>query len=200
MRRLLVPLNSPSGLVGSIIACFILVGCTESTTEPQASVVPESNEYRLADRPDDAMSLTDAMDELTENQDSEEKQDEKPAESVSSELPAAELTLIGRIDAGDFDPFEKERAAFLISELPPEGHGADDPDHADNCPFCKRRAEKAPKALVEIVDASGTPLPNAANTLLGVSKGDRVVAKGEVSYDSTVNMLKMRTSSVYVIP
>ncbi|MFG0254717.1 MAG: hypothetical protein ACF787_06415, partial [Rhodopirellula sp. JB053] len=72
------------------------------------------------------------------------------------------------------------------------------PDHEDNCPFCKRRAANAPKAIVNMVDEAGTILPTDARKLLGVSEGDRIVAVGMATFDDAVNTITLQCRGVYV--
>lgn len=182
--RLLRPfhLAAPASVVLMIVA--VVSGCDRA---PSSQVVPESNtlssEHLLVQQPEDPKSLTQA------------------AEDLSVSQPAAapqEMVLIGKIDAGDFPAFQDGQATFMLSELPADGHGLNDPDHEDNCPFCKRRAEKAPKAIVNLVDSDGKTLENDARKLLGVAQGDRIIAVGTGTYDKAVNAITLQCTGVYV--
>jgi len=111
---------------------------------------------------------------------------------------AGEVTLIGRIDAGDFDPFDKQVAAFMLSEIPASDHDHGDGQTADNCPFCKRRAAKAPKAHVTLVDQQQQPLTTPAPELLGLSRGDRVVVQGRATWNDELNVLEVKSAGIYL--
>ncbi len=87
-----------------------------------------------------------------------------------------DVWVVGRIFAGDFDPWEQGRASFLISELPEEGHG--EGHDADNCPFCKRKAAQAPKAMVRFADEKGQTVGIDARDLFGLKTGDVVAVRG----------------------
>ncbi|WP_231602640.1 hypothetical protein [Neorhodopirellula pilleata] len=161
-------------------ALMMIAGCETATQE--ASVPTEaavSSEYLLAERPAEVSSLSDA------------------AESLGGETKP--MTLIGKIDAGDFPAFEADSATFMLSELPADGHGADDPEHEDNCPFCKRRAANAPKAIVQIVDGEGNVIPTDARQLIGLNQGDKIIAVGEASFDEAVNAITVKCQKVHAI-
>ena len=110
------------------------------------------------------------------------------------------VVLAGRIDAGSMEPFQPGEVAFMISQLPDEGHAADDPDHADNCPFCKRKLENAPKAIVQFRDANGNVMAGDARQILSVDKGDVVYVTGTASYNSAVNTVMVNATGVYRQP
>ncbi|EMI57182.1 signal peptide-domain containing protein [Rhodopirellula sallentina SM41] len=169
-----------------LTTAIVLPGCGSDSGET-ASVAEVQSDLLLADKPESAISLTEVAEAFAPSEDSEEV-------SVASQ----EVTLTGRIDAGDFQAFQDDQATFMLSELPADGHGADDPDHEDNCPFCKRRAANAPKAIVNMVDEAGAILPTDARKLLGVSEGDRIVAVGMATFDDTVNTITLQCRGVYV--
>jgi hypothetical protein len=124
-------------------------------------------------------------------------------QSIAAAKEAAEsatpVTLIGRIDAGDFDPFDKQVAAFVLSEVP-TAHEQSEGHDADNCPFCKRRAANAPKAHVTMVDDTGTAIKHAAPTLLGVRQGSQVIVQGTGSWNPELNVLEFQATSIYLNP
>ncbi len=112
--------------------------------------------------------------------------DQEPAPPAASQPAVADplqsagtlrdVWVVGRIFAGDFDPWEQGRASFLISELPEEGHG--EGHDADNCPFCKRKAAQAPKAMVRFADEKGQTVGIDARELFGLKTGDVVAVRG----------------------
>ena len=79
-----------------------------------------------------------------------------PTEAKESHASAGPIVLIGRVDAGEFDPFEAGKATFVLSEAPDDEHAGGDPNHVDNCPFCQRKLKNAPKAVVRFVGARST--------------------------------------------
>ncbi len=106
------------------------------------------------------------------------------------------LSLAGRIDAGDTEPFQAGLATFVLSELPE--HGGDDPNHADNCPFCKRKLANAPKAVVQFLGDDGEVLAVDARELFGVAKGDSVVVQGTAEYLEAVDTVQINAIGIFV--
>lgn len=141
---------------GWVCTCLLLgiIGCQPTETQdPRIAVL---RKQFLINLPSESRALSDAVEDIDADR---------------------EVTLIGRVYAGTLPPWDDGKAAFMMSELPPEGH-SDDPDHADNCPFCKRKAEKAPKALVQFHDKDGQVLPIDIRKLFGLKEKDVVVVKG----------------------
>ncbi|MDA9934666.1 hypothetical protein N9B88_02740 [Rubripirellula sp.] len=108
------------------------------------------------------------------------------------------VAITGRIDAGDVEPFQDGVASFMISQLPEGDHAEGDPDHADNCPFCKRKLKNAPKAVVRILDDAGEVMPVDARQLLGIAKGDVVVVRGSATYLEPVNTVQIDAEGIFV--
>ncbi len=124
--------------------------------------------------------------------------DAVPIESVQADATSeTSLTLLGIIDAGEFDAFEPDRAAFLIRDVIEDE--LQDPDHdASECPFCKRKAAQAARAYVVIVDENGDPFQTPVPKLLGLAKGDRVVVRGTGQWNESLEMLMLRATGVHV--
>ena len=101
--------------------------------------------------------------------------DATPA-NTPDETSRPKVTLVGRVHAGDLDPWEPGKASFMISELPPDGHG--EGHDSDNCPFCKRRLAKAPTGVVKFVANDGQTIPVDSRALFGLEKGQTVVVSG----------------------
>lgn len=131
---------------------------------------------------------------------SAEETSDRGIAGTGEEFEFSEILLAGRIDAGDNDPFQAGEASFLISQLPDEGHAADDPDHADNCPFCKRELAKAPKALIRFAGSDGKTLLVQADELFGIKKGDIVVIRGTAVYDKSVHTVMVEASGIFRRP
>jgi len=169
------------------ITAMISIGCLSigcnSSSDSAAKLPVASGDFLLPSRPEAPASLADTAAKLAEQSGDGEQ-----------------MVLIGKIDAGDFSAFQDGQATFLLSELPADGHGADDPDHEDNCPFCKRRAEKSPKAIVNLVGDDGATLTTDARELLGVGQGDRVIVVGKGTFDAAVNTITLQCDGVYAGP
>jgi hypothetical protein len=103
--------------------------------------------------------------------------------------------LVGTIGAGDDDPFEKNQAAFFLSELPDHDHAGHD---AANCPFCKHRAAETPRVIVQFVDDAGQVLPIDSRQLLGVEKGQVVVVRGQGQLNDTLDLLVVTASGIHI--
>jgi hypothetical protein len=162
--------------LGSLLAGSLLVGCN-SSPESSAPGAAATDTFVLAERPAErALTPTQVMERGGE--------------------PAATV-LAGRIDAGDMDPFQSGQLAFMVSQLPDRDHAGGDPDHADNCPFCKRKLENAPKAIVQFRDASGEVLPGDARQGLGLGSGDVVYVTGSAWYDESVDSVMVDATGVY---
>jgi hypothetical protein len=112
-------------------------------------------------------------------------------------LPDGPVLIVGRIDAGDFEAFSDGEATFILSQLPKEGHGEDDPDHADNCPFCKRTLQNAPKVLVRFLDDRGDVIPVRADELFSIAENDVVVVQGDAEYDAAVGTVMMNATLLH---
>ncbi|TVP98130.1 MAG: hypothetical protein EA381_13150 [Planctomycetaceae bacterium] len=152
-----------------------------------------------ADEPDGAgepdASVDSANEAATESVDPADDQAAEPV-AVPGIAPSGSVWVIGRIFAGDFEPWEPGSAAFLISELPAEGHG--EGHDADNCPFCKRKAAKAPKGMVRFLDEQGHPLPIDARKLFGVEKNSVVLVQGDVSVGE-LNTLLIDAAKMHIL-
>ena len=167
----------------ALVLSIFVVGCTS-----QPSLTPEQTKLRdqfLSAKPidGDVQTPTDIQETA-----------ELPPDQIPPDEP---VVIAGRIDAGDFDAFAKGEATFVMSQLPDEGHGADDPDHADNCPFCKRKLENAPKVLVRFQDADGGLIQVGADDLFTLGKGDVVVVKGDATFDAAVGTITVDASKIY---
>ena len=120
-----------------------------------------------------------------------------PTDVMELEGQPSTAVLAGRITAGEMDPFQPDELTFMLSQLPDEGHGADDPDHADNCPFCKRKLENAPKAIVQFRGTDGEVLKGDARKRLGLQKGDVVYVTGTSTYNADVNTVMVDATGIY---
>lgn len=111
-----------------------------------------------------------------------------------------DVVLVGRIGVGEFEPWAEGQASFLMSEALPETDHASTAGHDPaNCPFCRRRAEKAASftALVQFRDDKGEVLPIDARELLGVEKNQVVVVRGKARVDK-VGTLVVAADGIHV--
>ena len=118
----------------------------------------------------------------------------EPADPLQPAGTLQDVWVVGRIFAGDFDPWEQGRASFLISELPEEGHG--EGHDADNCPFCKRKAAQAPKAMVRFADEKGQTVGIDARELFGLKTGDVVAVRGSAKVGE-LNTLMIDAAAIH---
>jgi hypothetical protein len=109
-----------------------------------------------------------------------------------------EVVVRGIIKARDFDPFEKNKSIFTITDIVDDGHEGDPTHNADDCPFCKHRAANAPMALVKLVDEKGEPHPFSAADLLNVKAGEVVVVEGTATLDQEVDLFVITAKQVFV--
>ena len=167
-------------LGGVLGACVFLVGCQQ----PDARVLELRKQYVLSQEPSGASSIEATL----------EKAKEAHVEDVG------EVVLVGRIGAGEFEPWAAGQASFLMSEALPETDHAATPGHDPaNCPFCRRRAEKAASftALVQFRDDKGEIVPIDARELLGVEQNQVVVVRGKARVDK-VGTLVVAADGIHV--
>lgn len=165
------------GLVAGLM-CIIAIGCRAETVDPETA--EWRRQFLVASEPAGAITLTELADRLGITKPefgSDVAQDETAVEepTIAGE-PTETVVVVGRIFAGDMEPWDIGKAAFLLAELPDEGHG--EGHDADNCPFCKRKAARAPTAIVQFTDAAGQVIPIDARKLFAVDKKDVVVVRG----------------------
>jgi|LakMenEpi03Aug12_release.lakeMendotaPanAssembly.Ray.scaffolds.fasta_scaffold00711_12 hypothetical protein len=130
-----------------------------------------------------------------------DKEPESPksiAEAKEKVSETANVVVRGIIKARDFDPFEKDKSVFTITDIVDDGHEGDPTHNADDCPFCKHRAANAAMALVKLVDETGNPHPFSAADLLQVKAGTVVVVEGTATFDPAVDLLSIKAKQVFI--
>ncbi|HTU25087.1 MAG TPA: hypothetical protein VMF30_06805 [Pirellulales bacterium] len=120
------------------------------------------------------------------------------AEARKNLIVQPEVTLVGRIGAADHEAFEPDRATFVLSDLPADGHHQHAGHDADNCPFCRHRAKQMSLALVQLVDERGEILRTDAPTLLGVEAGQLVVVRGRGQWNDKLELLVVKAAGVHI--
>jgi hypothetical protein len=120
------------------------------------------------------------------------------AEAKEKLAETTDVVIRGVIKARDFDPFEKNKSIFTITDIVDDGHAGDPTHNADDCPFCKHRAANAAMALVKLVDEQGTPHPYSAADLLNVKAGDTVIIEGSATFDEGVDLFSITAKHVFV--
>jgi hypothetical protein len=164
-----------------ILVCFVAIGCRSERVDAETAKLRQ--QLLVATEPEGAVTLTELATQLgvIKPDDSQAPEDIPTTADVQTPdqtgtLSAESAVVVGRIFAGDMEPWDTGKASFLIAELPDDGHG--EGHDADNCPFCKRKAAQAPTAIVRFVDSTGQVIPIDARQLFGVDKKDVVVVRG----------------------
>lgn len=104
-----------------------------------------------------------------------------------------QVTVMGMI-GGSMDCFDPSMAAFLMMDLPADGHATAPGHDPDACAFCKRRRADAPAALVQFMDAKGQPYPLSAQKIFDLKKGQKVIVQGKGRYDQENKTLLISAS------
>ncbi|MEX0820431.1 MAG: hypothetical protein WD070_12595, partial [Pirellulaceae bacterium] len=154
---------------------LFFTGCTAETEDPQ--VLALRQQLSLAAEPESVATIADAKAAAAENPD---------------------VVFVGRIGAGEHEPFVPGQASFVVTEILPDEDGHGGKSHADNCPFCKRQAADAPRAAVQFVDASGKTLAIDARKLFGIQPGDTVVVRGKGEVLGELDMFQVTADGIYV--
>ncbi|MEO1525965.1 MAG: hypothetical protein AAFX06_11055 [Planctomycetota bacterium] len=170
-------------------AAVLLVGCSAEVT-PTPTTTATNTSSKPAAQPVSAEVKALRLDAMPEGD------VHSPTDIKDAEGEAVEGILAGRIANGDADPFRPGQLFFMLSQLPDEGH-SDDPDHADNCPFCARKLKNAPKAMVTFVGEDGIAITGDAQQGLGLSEGDVVYVLGSAEYNSDVNTVLVQASGIF---
>lgn len=151
----------------------VLAGCGSGN---DAAVAAKRSQYLRAEEPAGATSFIDARLTLAE----------KPA-----------VVLVGRISAGDQEPFVDGQAAFTVTDAFGD-HGSDDGHDPANCPFCKRRASQpTSKAIVQFLDEQGKVVPIDARKLFDLKPNQVVVIEGEATVDP-LNVMFVAAKAIHV--
>jgi hypothetical protein len=171
--KYMVAIEPPGAISLTKAAALVGVGSETSGSKSDAEA-PAVSSVSSDDSNDAATPAANAAGE-----DAAVAPDAKPDDEntlVSKE--ASDITVVGRVHAGQLEPWEDGKASFMLSELPDDGHG--EGHDSDNCPFCKRRLAKAPTAVVKFVDAQGQTLSIDSRKLFGLEKDQTVVVHGTV--------------------
>ena len=166
----------------AVLLCLIAVGCDRSQEDFETAPLPAAEQTSTASLVLDSMPEGQVM---------------TPTEIEELGSGETSVILAGRIDAGEVDPFQPGELSFMISQLPDEGHGADDPEHADNCPFCARRLANAPRAIIQFRGPDGNVLSGDARQVLSLEKGDVVYVTGMAQYNPAVNTVLVNATGVF---
>jgi hypothetical protein len=157
-----------------LLGLFLLSGCgTPSGLDP--ALLAWREKFVLVAEPANAVSLAEAKSELAER---------------------SAIVVTGKIGGTELEPFESGKASFIISELPQPGTHSHAEGEADNCPFCKRRAAKAPKAIVQFLNDKQEVIPFDARELFDVDRDQVVTITGEAKLNS-LDMLVITANGVY---
>ncbi len=172
--------------VSLLLGVAIVSGCGQADSQ----VSSLRKQLMLVEEPAGASSIADSRDALAPKEASEETAEESLDQDV---------VVVGRIGAGEYEPWAEGQASFLLSEALPETDHASTPGHDPaTCPFCRRRAQKAnATALVQFRDKKGDVLPIDARKLLGVEKNQVVVVRGKGHVDK-LGVLVVSATGIHV--
>jgi hypothetical protein len=192
------------GAATAALLCCLTSGCKTESSDPETRALQDR--YVLASEPGSAMTLTELANRLdgkiaTADEPTYSSQDQTAVRSDAPQGAAAPsavtqpVVIVGRVYAGDMEPWDPGKASFLLAELPEEGHG--EGHDADNCPFCKRKAANAPTAIVQFVDEQGQVIPRDARKLFGIQKKDVVTVRGHAERGE-LNTLIVTANAIHV--
>src|SRR5690606_32144511 len=185
------PFRSIAFAVG--LVCLAISGCSQPSQGPEALAFRDR--YVAAGGPAGAVTRS----ELAQQLDAPAAQTDHEADASETSPPAAATpepaVVVGRIYAGELEPWDAGKASFLLAELPAEGHGAG--HDADNCPFCKRRAAQAPTAIVQFLDDRGQVIEHDARQLFDLKKNDVVTVSGQ-AIRGELNTLVLTAEAIHV--
>lgn len=175
------------------LLCLVSSGCSSPSQDPQVLAI--RNQYVAAAEPAGAVTLSELAQRLDGPADPSTAEPNTDDTAIATAAAAEPVVVIGRIYAGDLEPWDAGKASFLLAELPAEGHG--EGHDADNCPFCKRRAAQAPTAIVQFLDDHGQLIAHDARQLFDLKKNDVVTVRGQ-AIRGELNSLVLTADAIFV--
>ena len=160
-------------LVWGLALLLVVIGCAGE--DPQLATLRE--QLLLQSEPTGVTTIAEAMAQLGEN---------------------PSVLVAGQIQQDENEAFLPGQAAFVIREILPDETGHAGKQHADNCPFCKRKLKNAPLAVVRVLGDDGEVVQVDARQLLGVDKGDVVIVRGLATYLEPVNTVQIDAEGVFI--
>ena len=122
----------------------------------------------------------------------------KAAKEAVAEKPS--ITLIGQVGLGDQGVFVPGKASFLVTEVPADDHAKNANHDASNCPFCKRKAAKAPRASGHFVAEAGKTIAIDSRPLCNLKPGDTVIIRGQGKRIAELDQFHVTADAIYVRP
>jgi len=165
--------QASAAVVGLAVVMLGLLGC--SYEDPEHTAL--RRQFLLDEEPDSPTTIAEAK-------------------SAASENP--NVSFVGRIAYDEDEAFVPGQAVFVVTEILPGEHDHGGKQHADNCPFCKRKAAKAPRAAVQVVGDSGEPLDVDARELFGMQTGDTVVVRGQGQVLAPLDLFQVTADGIYL--
>ena len=171
-----------------LIAAFLITG-TIGTTGCKQAVDPVSEQAKsdllMSDAvTDGTMTIEEAI-ELVKQ--------------AGGESDSNDILIKAKIGSGKGDTFDAKSSAFLVSEIPTGEHAGDASHDAGNCPFCRAREAKAPTVMVRLLDKSGEPYAQSAETLLDLKNGQHVLVKGKGHFDNELNFFTVESQGIQLL-
>jgi len=169
-------MSSTSWFLGICLSLLapLLVGCGASIAFEDDSNSQVKSKFLLSEEPSGAIGVAEAKQRLEKNND---------------------VVLLGRIEAGEFAPWDDGKASFLITDATIEHH-----HHADDheCAFCKGKKDPLEMmAIVRFLDDDMKVLSIDARELLGVKEKQLVVVRGRGEVDD-LGQLTVSADGIYL--
>jgi hypothetical protein len=128
-----------------------------------------------------------------------EPSDVTTIEAAKTDLEdAAQVTFAGRVDLTSQALENKSQTSFMVNEILESDHDHGAGQEPSDCPFCKHKAAKVPKAAVQFVDGAGNVLPHDPAKLFGIQSGDEVVIRGKGELIEELNLLNVVADGIFV--
>jgi len=169
-------MKSTMWLLGIFLSLLapVLTGCGLSSAVEDNANSQVQSKFLLREEPRGAIGIAEAKNRLEENEN---------------------VVLLGRIEAGEFEPWDDGKASFLITDATIEGH-----HHAEGheCAFCKGKKDPLEiMAIVRFVGDDNKVLSVDARELLGVKKSQTVVVRGRGEVDD-LGQLTVSADGIYL--
>lgn len=165
------------GILLLIPIIAFLPGCGDAAASREA--IAARKQFVLTAQPPDEMAVSKVRKALSEGEGPEE----------------IEVVLRGRIHAGEMPPWERGKAAFVLTDA--TGHEGEDDHDPHTCPFCSRHIRDY-VANIMFSDETGL-IEIDSRDLFGVQEKQLVYIRGTASIDED-DMLQIDANGIYVVP
>ncbi len=154
----------------------IATGCGGPNTVEDPKILAQREEFMLTAAPKGMLAISKAKEAAAEKD---------------------EIVIGGRIKAGEHEPWEEGRAAFLVTDITLDAHKHHHKD-GQECAFCKGASDPLESmATLRFLGEDGKVLPIDARKLLGVKENQVVVVKGKGEVDD-LGQLTVSVNGIYL--